>query len=101
LFYDGQVYDAYSFGKAKSMVRVSIFVKDDIYYAIFRYTRDNRHKVYYIKNDNGNAKINLLLEGSVWSDEKLEYLYRDDNKLYFSKYLYYHIFGILMKMFPH
>ena len=27
------VYDAYSFGKAKSMVRVSIFIKDDIYYA--------------------------------------------------------------------
>ena len=60
--------------------------KDDIYYAIFRYTRDNRHKVYSIKNDNGNVKINLLLEGSVWRDEKLEYLYRDDNKLYFSKY---------------
>lgn len=59
---------------------------DDIFYALFKHTKDNKNKLYSIKNNNGNVKINLLLESSIDKKEKLEFLYKNLGNLYFSKF---------------
>ena len=88
VMFDGKEYEICNEGKDAHLDYLDVYYveRDDIYYVIFRYFKDNIKKVYSVNNDMGNVKINLLLEGSYENYEKLEYLYKDEDKLYFSKF---------------
>ena len=88
VMFDGKEYEICNVGKDAHLDNLDVYYveRDDIYYVIFRYFKDNIKIVYSVKNDNGNVKVNLLLEGSYEDYLKLEFLYKDEDKLYFSKF---------------